>query len=60
VTDYVARRLIEREQAMVSAPPIPIITDKPRRSPVWTFVLGFLAGAAALFGLALIATLRSL
>jgi hypothetical protein len=60
VTDYVARRLIEREQAMVSAPPIPTVTDKPRRGRAWTFVLGFVAGAAALFGLALLATLRSL
>ena len=32
----------------------------PRRSGFWTFVLGFLLGAAALFGLALFASLRNL
>ncbi|MBR0963601.1 hypothetical protein JQ554_05745 [Bradyrhizobium diazoefficiens] len=60
VTDYVARRMIERERAMVvpsesnskAAPP-------PRRSRVWPFVFGFVIGAAALFGLAVLAALRS-
>src|SRR6201982_282667 len=55
VTDYVARRMIERAHAMV-APPIvepPVAEEKPRRGGFGMFVLGFLLGAAALFGLAL-------
>jgi hypothetical protein len=59
VTDYVARRMIEREHALVATPaaaPAPI--EKPRRSGVWIFALGFVVGALALFGLALFATLR--
>src|SRR5882762_1760768 len=60
VTDYVARRMIEREHALVATPmtePAPI--EKPRRSGFWTFALGFILGAAALFGLALFASLRN-
>jgi hypothetical protein len=63
VTDYVARRLIEREHAMTATPvPVPVESepDKPRRTGFWTFALGFIAGALALFGLALFATLRNL
>jgi hypothetical protein len=61
VTDYVARRLIEREHALVSTPaPVATEPEKPRRSSFWTFALGFIAGALALFGLALFATLRNL
>ena len=61
VTDYVARRMIEREHALVATPaPEPVVVEKKRRSGFWTFVLGFLAGAIALFGLALFATLRNL
>jgi len=61
VTDYVARRMIEREHAMVATPMVePVVAEKPRRSGFWTFVLGFLLGAAALFGLALFASLRNL
>jgi hypothetical protein len=61
VTDYVARRMIEREHAMVATPMVePVAPEKPRRSGFWTFVLGFLVGAAALFGLALFASLRNL
>ena len=59
VTDYVARRMIEREHAMVATPIVePVAAVKPRRSGFWTFVLGFMLGAAALFGLALFASLR--
>jgi hypothetical protein len=61
VTDYVARRLIEREHALVATPaaaPAPV--EKPRRSAFWTFALGFILGAMALFGLALFAALRNL
>src|ERR1700688_2751582 len=61
VTDYVARRMIEREHALVATPaPEPAVVEKPRRSGFWTFALGFVIGAAALFGLALFAALRSL
>jgi hypothetical protein len=61
VTDYVARRMIEREHALVVAPaPEPVATAKRRRGGFWTFVLGFLAGALALFALALFETLRNL
>jgi hypothetical protein len=61
VTDYVARRMIEREHALVATPaPAPVVIDKPRRSGFWTFVLGFIVGVIALFGLALFATLRNL
>jgi hypothetical protein len=61
VTDYVARRMIEREHALVATPMAePDETEKPRRSGFWTFASGFVLGAAALFGLALFATLRNL
>ena len=61
VTDYVARRMIEREHALVASPaPQPVVIEKPRRGRFWIFVLGFLAGALALFGLALLASLRNL
>jgi hypothetical protein len=61
VTDYVARRMIEREHALVATPIAePVEIEKPRRSGFWTFALGFVVGAAALFGLALFATLRNL
>ena len=61
VTDYVARRMIEREHAMVATPIVePVAEVKPRRGRFGTFVLGFLPGALALFGLALFASLRNL
>jgi hypothetical protein len=64
VTDYVARRMIEREHALAPArPPVPKVEqDKPRRrrDGFWIFVLGFLLGAAALFGFALLSSLKSL
>jgi hypothetical protein len=61
VTDYVARRMIEREHAMVATPmAAPVEAEKPRRSAFWTFAFGFIVGAIALFGLALFATLRDL
>ena len=60
VTDYVARRMIEREHALVATPvAAPAVVEKPRRS-FWTFALGFVLGALALFGLALFASLRNL
>src|SRR3982075_2367250 len=61
VTGYVARRMIERENAMVATPaPAPVVIEKPRRHGFWIFALGFIIGALALFGLALFATLRNL
>src|ERR1700738_4254231 len=50
VTDYVARRMIEREHAMVATPASAAVAiEKPRRSRFWVFALGVLVGAAALF-----------
>jgi hypothetical protein len=61
VTDYVARRMVEREHALVATPmPEPAPVEKKRRSGFWTFVLGFILGALALFGFALFATLRNM
>lgn len=60
VTDYVARRLIEREQALASSWPRQVIPEKPRYRKIWIFLLGFIAGAASLFVLALAATIRGL
>ena len=61
VTDYVARRMIERERALTATPLIAQAKakEKPRRSGLWTFALGFIAGAVALFGLALFAALQA-
>jgi hypothetical protein len=60
VTDYVARRMIEREHALVATPVAePVVAEKPRRGRFGMFVLGFLLGALALFGLALFASLRN-
>jgi len=61
VTDYVARRMIEREHALVATPlPEQIAAEKPRRGRgLWSFAFGFIVGVAALFGLALFAALRS-
>ena len=62
VTGYVARRMIEREHAMVATPAAaePAAETKPRRRGFGMFVLGFLLGAVALFGLALYASLKNL
>src|SRR3954449_9994919 len=36
VTDYVPRRIVEREHALVATPvPAPVATQKPRRSGFW-------------------------
>ncbi|WP_022721033.1 hypothetical protein [Rhodopseudomonas sp. B29] len=66
VTDYVARRMIEREHALAVPALAPVVTEaplppaKPRRGGFALFALGFLAGALALFALALFAALRHL
>jgi hypothetical protein len=67
VTDYVARRLIEREHAMVATPlpapepppPLPAVVPARRRGGFGMFVFGFIMGALALFGVALFASLRN-
>jgi hypothetical protein len=60
VTDYVARRMIEREHALVATPaPEPAEKPKPRRRGWGMFFVGFILGAAALFGLALYASLKN-
>src|SRR5882724_2706811 len=60
VTDYVARRMVEREHALLATPAKPLVIEKPRRHGFWIFALGFVVGAVALFALALFAALRSL
>jgi hypothetical protein len=58
VTDYVARRMVEREHALVATPmaePAAAVAPPPRRGGFWTFALGFVVGVIALFGLALLA-----
>jgi hypothetical protein len=61
VTDYVARRMIEREHALVATPaPEPEAKPKPRRRGWGMFLLGFVLGVIALFGLALYASLHDL
>jgi hypothetical protein len=61
VVNYVARRMVERERALVPTPaPVPVKAERPRRSRFWMFALGFVLGAAALFGFALYTALRTL
>jgi hypothetical protein len=63
VTDYVARRMVEREHALApSRPPEPAAKEKPRRrrGGFWVFVLGFILGAAALFAFAVLASMKSM
>jgi hypothetical protein len=61
VTDYVARRMVEREHALVATPvAAQAPAEAPRRSRFWPFVVGFFLGAFALFGLALFASLSSI
>lgn len=61
ITDYVARRMIEREQALVTPTPLTPAPQREsagrRRGGFWPFVFGFVIGAAALFAVALIAAL---
>ena len=59
VTDYVARRMIEREHAMVATPaPVAAVPVPKPRGRALSFVLGVLVGMAALFGLALLVAQR--
>lgn len=59
VTDYIARRMIEREHALVTMPAPEVATPvKKRRSRFWPFVFGVVVGAIALFCIALVSALR--
>lgn len=59
VTQYVARRLVERERSLPSVMPVAAApVEQPRR--FWTFAFGFVVGMAALFGAAIIVALRSI
>ncbi|MGH6716593.1 MAG: hypothetical protein ACREDC_10450 [Bradyrhizobium sp.] len=61
VTDYVARRMVEREQALATpSAPAPVVAKKRRRGRFWPFALGFVLGALALFGAALLASVNGL
>jgi hypothetical protein len=62
VTDYIARRMVEREQALVSTVEPERDKEAPprRRGGFWPFVLGVIVGAAALFALALYAALHNM
>ncbi len=59
ITNYVARRIVEREHALVASAPVVVAPQRPK-SPVWMLVIGFLLGAAALFLVALFASLRTI
>ena len=60
VTEYVARRMIEREQALAAEPLAePALPPRRGHRSFWMFTLGFVLGAAALFALALLAALKS-
>jgi hypothetical protein len=57
VTDYVARRIVEREQALAVS--VEIASQPARqRLRIWPFLIGAVAGAAALFAAAMIAAVR--
>jgi hypothetical protein len=60
VTDYVARRMIEREQALAPVKGSEPVAPAKHRGGFWTFAFGFVLGAAALFALALFAALKNL
>jgi hypothetical protein len=62
VTDYVARRMIEREHALapVKPPDVPVALPQRRRSRFWPFAFGFVLGAFALFAVALYMALKNI
>jgi hypothetical protein len=63
VTDYVARRMIEREHALAPVkPPVPVMAPPPlprRRGGFWPFAFGFVLGALALFAYAFYISLKN-
>jgi hypothetical protein len=62
VTDYIARRIVEREQALVvpAVPAVQQVQPVKSRGGFWPFVFGVIVGVIALFGFALISSLRNL
>ena len=60
VTSYIARRMVERERALVATPGPSPKAETRRRSRFWPFALGFVLGAAALFAFALYTAMRTL
>jgi len=62
VTDYVARRMIEREHALapIKPPDLPVEMPHRRRSRFWPFAFGFVLGALALFAVALYMSLKNI
>jgi hypothetical protein len=60
VTNYVARRIVEREHALAIPVEISASAPPPRqRSRLWPFLIGTLVGAAALFAAAMVAAFRT-
>ena len=62
VTDYVARRMVERDRALVATEPPPRVEKSQRRrgGRIWIFLLGFALGALALLAAAVLAALQNL
>ncbi len=61
VTDYIARRMIEREHALAIAMPPPEARPAPvvkQRSRFWPFVFGIFIGVIGLFALAVFVSTR--
>ncbi len=61
VTDYIARRMVEREHAVATAVLPPEVTPAPvmkQRGGFWPFVFGMIVGVAGLFALALFVATR--
>jgi hypothetical protein len=59
VTDYIARRMIEREHALVTMPaPQAAVESRKPRSRFWPFVFGVIVGIVGLFALALFVSMR--
>jgi hypothetical protein len=58
VTDYVARRIVEREHALAVSVQVNAGAQAPAwRWRLWPFLIGALVGAAALFAAAMVASL---
>ena len=58
VTSYIARRMIEREHALVTTSAPVAAATSPRRRGVWSFIFGFIVGMIVLFGVALLMSAR--
>ncbi|MET0969388.1 MAG: hypothetical protein ABWY18_09335 [Tardiphaga sp.] len=58
VTDYIARRMIEREHALVTTPAPAMPEPQRPRGRLWPFLFGVVVGAVVLFGTALFLALR--